>query len=232
MHLRLNYSYILAFLALTFVLHEGHELAHTVTGRLICGCWGQRDFNIWTTCENCNSKWLILSGIAGPVFTFAVLWFGAWLLRDKNKARQKMLGFSLVFASIPVGRLINPLFGGGDEVQALDTWLNNWDLSRILTVVLVVLLCIYPLIKAYRFVSNKRKLWLFLAFLLLPFVIDLLVVLGLMNTLLNAGLLSMYWVLGSPALVTVWTICVCLLFIISRKQLYSLSAEKSEEGKA
>jgi hypothetical protein len=224
MIIRLHLKYILAFFALIFVLHEGHELAHTITGRLICGCWGQRDFNVWSTCETCKSSWTILAGIAGPLFTFAVLWLGAWLMQKKRTSEQKMLGFSLVFATMPFGRFFNPVFGGGDEVQALDAWMNNWDQSRIGALILVVLICLYPVIKAFRLIRNKRKIWIFLGFLLLPFAIDLLVVLGLLNTLLEKGLLSMYWVLGSPALVTAWTLFVTLLFFLMRKQLYTLSA--------
>ena len=47
MKIKLTTGFIVAFIALRFVLHEAHELVHTGVGRIICGCWGQRDFNVW-----------------------------------------------------------------------------------------------------------------------------------------------------------------------------------------
>src|SRR5687768_3668815 len=36
-----------AFSFLLLAVHELHELAHAVTGRLLCGAWPVRDFNAW-----------------------------------------------------------------------------------------------------------------------------------------------------------------------------------------
>jgi len=35
-----------ALLALSFLMQETHELAHTSVGRVLGGCWGKRDFNV------------------------------------------------------------------------------------------------------------------------------------------------------------------------------------------
>ena len=47
MKININLRTILAFIALVFVMHELHEIAHTAVGRVLCGCWGPRDFNVW-----------------------------------------------------------------------------------------------------------------------------------------------------------------------------------------
>ena len=60
-------------------------------------------------------------------------------------------------------------------------------------------------------------------FFLTPTFIDLLIVLGVMNTLLDRGLLNDYWVLGSPILVTVWTTIVTLTYFLTRKNIYELT---------
>lgn len=44
----------------------------------------------------------------------------------------------------------------------------------------------------------------------------------IMNTFLEKGFLSSYWILGSPIFVTIWTITMVLLFTITRKNIYKL----------
>ena len=222
MKLKLTFHYVLTFLALTFVMHEAHEIVHTSIGRIICGCWGQRDFNVWGLCDSCETNpYGILSTLAGPIFTFIMVWYGSSLL-DKNN-NQKVFGFSLLFANMPFARIFNPVFGGGDEVVVVDSLLNNWNLSRIIVFILIILIVAYPLLKAYKQIENKYKIGWFLMFLLLPMVFDLLIVLGVMNTLLEKGVLNEYWILGSPVLVTVWTGMVTLIYFLTRKNIYKLT---------
>ena len=52
MRLRPTWKSLLAFVALLFFVGEAHELVHTGLGRLLCGCWGARDFNGWSLCAN------------------------------------------------------------------------------------------------------------------------------------------------------------------------------------
>lgn len=222
MKLKLTFHYVLTFLALTFVMHEAHEIVHTSIGRIICGCWGQRDFNVWGLCDSCETNpYGILATLAGPIFTFIMVWYGSSLL-DKNN-NQKVFGFSLLFANMPFARIFNPMFGGGDEVVVVDSLLNNWNLSRIIVFILIILIVAYPLLKAYKQIENKYKIGWFLMFLLLPMVFDLLIVLGVMNTLLEKGVLNEYWILGSPVLVTVWTGMVTLIYFLTRKNIYKLT---------
>ena len=223
MKLKLTLKFVVAFLALTFVMHEAHEIIHTTVGRIICGCWGERDFNVWGLCESCDKNPMgILATLAGPLFTFIMIWIGYSLLGETKTNSQKSFGFALIFANIPFARLLNPMLGGGDEVVIVNSFLNNHDLSRIIVVILIALIIFIPLRKCYLLIENKYKLAWFLLFFILPTFLDLLIVLGIMNTLLNNGILADYWILGSPILVSVWTFFVILVFLITRKNIYSL----------
>ncbi|CAG5067463.1 hypothetical protein DYBT9623_00184 [Dyadobacter sp. CECT 9623] len=225
MKLRITPRFTVTFLALVFVLHEAHEIAHTVTGRLICGCWGQRDFNVWGVCEGCAEQkpFVVLATFAGPLFTFLMIWFGAFLIKSDKTAKQKALGFSLIFANLPFARILGTALGSGDEVWGFNSILDNKPLSWIFGFLLVLLLSIYPLWKAFKLIENRKKIAWFLLFLLAPILIDVLVVLVGMNTLVERGILADYWILGSPKLVTVWTIFVTALYLLTRKNIYELS---------
>ena len=224
MILKLTPKFIIAFLALTFVMHEAHEIVHTTVGRFICGCWGERDFNVWGLCEGCDANpYSLISTFVGPLFTFIMVWLGANLLSQNNSNSQKSLGFALIFANMPFARLLNPILGGGDEATVLNHFLHNRNQSNLITGILVTLIIAYPLYRAFITIKNKYRIGLFLLFLLAPVIIDLLLVLGVMNTLLEKGVLSQYWILGSPMLVTVWTASVVLIFVIFRKSIYKLA---------
>jgi hypothetical protein len=223
MKLHLNPKFIFTFLALTFVMHEAHEIAHTAVGRVICGCWGLRDFNVWETCKSCVDNPLkIWSTVMGPLFTFIMIRYGSSLINLHRSDHQKAFGFSLIFANMPFARLLNPILGGGDEVVVVNNLIKNHELARVFVVVLILLIIYLPLLKAYKMIENKNKTYWFLGFFILPTFIDLLIVLGLMNTLLNKGVLAEYWILGSPILVTAWTAAVLLIYLLTRKNIYSL----------
>lgn len=224
MTIKLTPKFIIAFLALTFVMHEAHEIVHTSIGRMICGCWGERDFNVWGLCEGCDANpYSIISTFVGPLFTFIMIWLGANLLKETNTKGQQSLGLALIFANMPFARLLNPILGGGDEVVVINHFLNDRNLSRIIVVLLITLIIAYPLYKAFRLIQNKYRIGLFILFLIAPVFVDLLLVLGVMNTLLEKGILSQYWILGSPMLVSIWTFSVTLIFILFRKSIYKLS---------
>jgi hypothetical protein len=224
MKLKLSFKYVLTFLALTFVMHEAHEIVHTSIGRIICGCWGQRDFNVWGLCESCETNPLgVIATLVGPLFTFIMIWYGNSLLRNDKTIDEKTFGFSLIFANMPFARIFNPIFGGGDEVVVINSFIHNHNLSRIIVLILIILIVVYPLYKAYKLIENKYKIAWFIMFLILPMVLDLLIVLGVMNTLLEKGVLNKYWILGSPILVTVWTSIVILIYALTRKNIYKLT---------
>lgn len=225
MKIQLSLKYVIAFLALTFLIHEAHEIAHTTVGRLICGCWGQRDFNVWNLCEGCPVKnpISIVSTFAGPILSFSIIWLGAYLTgRDKTE-QQKAMGFSLIFASTPFARILTASLGSGDEVWGLNYLIENHGAAWIIGLLVVVAITIIPIVKAFKLIENNKRIGWFLLFFLAPTIIDILVVLGILNILLSNGVLSDYWILGSPAIVTVWTILVIGIFFLTKKNIYALS---------
>jgi hypothetical protein len=217
-------KYCVAFLALLFVMHEAHEIAHTTIGRLLCGCWGQRDFNVWGLCESCvvSEDIGFIATMAGPLFSFIMMWWGASMLKTSNSNTRKSLGYGLIFANMPFARILTAVaMGGGDEVYTLRHFLDNDTLAWVLGSVAILAICAFPLYKAYTAISRRRLPW-FLLFFILPLFIDLVVVLLGLNTLLEHGVLAEYWVLGSPMIVTLWTVLVILIFMLSRKHIYTL----------
>jgi len=226
MNIKLNLKFVISFLALMFIMHEAHEIAHTSLGRLICGAWGQRDFNVWGLAEDCNQgNWVsLLPTYFGPVFTFVMIWIGAFLLKSENSLQKKSLGFALIFANMPIARIITAALGGGDEVYATNVLLDNYPVAWAIALIGILLILGYPLYKAFITIKKNKVPW-FLLFFFVPMIIDVVVVLGIMNSLLEAGLLADYWILGSPILVSLWTIFVILVFILMRKYIFTLGIE-------
>ncbi|MEX0273964.1 MAG: hypothetical protein AB3N16_06275 [Flavobacteriaceae bacterium] len=225
MNLQPNSKFVISFLALTFLMHEAHELAHTTLGRIICGAWGVRDFNVWRLAEGCSkgNLFTMLPTYVGPIFTFTMIWIGAFLLAPKNDIQKKSLGFAFIFANLPFARILTAALGGGDEVYATSILLNDHSLAWGLGPSGILLIFAYPLYKGFITIEKHRIAW-FSLFFFVPVIIDMVVVLGLMNTLLERGFLSDYWILGSPILVTLWTILALLGFIVMQKHIYTLGS--------
>jgi hypothetical protein len=214
----------IALLFLSFVMQETHELAHTAVGRIICGCWGKRNFNLWTLCSGCSDEksWAILATFAGPVYSFLVIWIGFFLLL-KSSAKLKSIGFALIVSSMPFSRILTPIFGGGDEVYAFNYLWGNHTLAWIISVVIVFALAIPPVVKVWNTIENRRKLLWFLGLIFVPFIATGIVVFGILQTLLlENGVLNQYWILGSPMLITLWFLFCVLLCIIFGKSLKTL----------
>ena len=228
MTLNLTPRFLLAFVALMFVMHEAHEIVHTSVARLICGAWGERDFNVWGICEGCAEAhpWVLAATFAGPLFTFALIWVGAALLKPTNTNRQKSLGLALVFANMPFARILTATMGGGDEVFGLTKLLHNHALAWAIGLPAILLICAVPLYRAFRTIENRARVALFLLFFLAPTALDLVVVLGGLNSLLEKGVLSQYWILGSPVLVTAWTALVTATFFFTRHSIYLLGTPR------
>lgn len=229
MNIKLNFKFVISFLALMFIMHEAHEIAHTTLGRIICGAWGERDFNVWGLAEGCGQSDLVsmLPTYFGPIFTFVMIWIGAFLLKPENGVQKKSFGFALIFANMPIARIITAVFGGGDEVYATNVLLDNYSIAWVIGLIAILLILVYPLYKAFISIQKNRIPW-FLLFFIMPMVIDVIIVLGLMNTLLEKGVLANYWILGSPVLVSLWTIFVILVFILMRKHIFTLGVRSKD----
>jgi len=224
MIIKLTFKFIVPFIALVFIMNEAHELVHTSVGRLICGCWGHRDFNVWGLCENCISEhpFALSATFAGPVFTFIMIWIGALYIGEGKSSKQKSFGYAFIFANMPFARIFQALTGSGDEVWGLNQILHNRSLAQIIGFSAVFLITIFPLYKVYVLIQNKGRVWYFILFFLAPVLLDQIILLGIMNGILAKGLLGEYWILGSPLLITVWTVVMLGIFIFTRQHIYQL----------
>ena len=219
--IQLTFKNLLVFLFLFFLMHELHELAHIITGRIICGCWGTRDFNVWDLCNDClkAKPWAIVATFAGPIFTFTMLWLGRyWLIHGKSP-EYRSLGLIFILSNMQFGRMYMAATGSGDEAWGLRYLLVNHDHSnvftiRIATFLIVSAICLPPLITAYKSISNRRKILVYGCFLILPLVLDTIIILMLLNGLLEKGLLNQVYIMGSPILISVWFI-ICLVIALT-----------------
>jgi hypothetical protein len=227
MKINLTAPNVIALAALSFFMQETHELAHTSVGRLICGCWGERDFNVWELCDACayEGPLTVLATFAGPAYSFAVIWLGFYLL-TRTSAAIKSVGFALVVSSVPFARILTPLFGGGDEVFALSVLGLDRMAAWPIALTVVLLLAIPPVVKIYTTIQNRWKpLWL-IGLLLVPFLLIGAVVFGvLQEQMLRKGVLSHEWIMGSPMLVSVWLLVVMGLLVLFGKHLATLLRE-------
>lgn len=226
LQLRFDVGWLLAFAALVFIHAEFHEIAHTAVGRVLCGAWGPRNFNYWEIA--CSDRpALLLSSVAGLLFSYGLMWVGYYLLRPRTSAERKSIGFCLVFAAIPFGRLVTVGLGGGDEMFLLETLFPNTDptLLWIVAVIIVLGLITPPLYRAFSVLAEQRRWLVFVGFLVLPLFVFMAVILGVGNTLLQQGVLAQRGILGSPLIVNVWTGFWLLLLIAFRRHLASLAGE-------
>jgi len=226
MQIRMSVSYIIAFLLLTVIMLELHEIVHILVGRLICGCWGSRDFNVWSLCVECkldNLSWLATLG--GPVFSFAIMWLGMFWLSSPN-SNIKAFGFSLIFANIPFGRISEVMKGAGDEMVVTRHLLKSHFSSTQMVLIcsgIILALGLPPIIKAFNILTNKNS-WLYIiGFLTVPILFILIYILIGMNSLLNTGFLSTIGIMGTPVLITFHTIVTMLIFLFLYKKIFLLN---------
>jgi hypothetical protein len=234
LQIQLTFKSLLVFLFLFFLMHELHELAHISTGRIVCGCWGTRDFNVWGLCSDCEktNPYAVIATFAGPVFTFIMLWIGRYWLKYGQSTERRSFGLALIFGNMQFGRMYMAATGSGDEITGLRTLFLNPDhsnsqLIKIITVVIVSVICIPPLIAAYRAIDNKRKILLYCSLVIVPLILDTVIILILLNGLLQKKLLNQIWVMGAPLLVSVWFV-LCLLIVITNFKCLTHFARRND----
>ena len=220
--LRFNFDarWGVAFVALLFVHNELHEIAHTAVGRLICGAWGPRNFNTWqTACY--KTPEIVLAPIAGLVLSYGLLWVGYSLLGPDNTPVRQSLGFCLVFATMPWGRLSTVASGGGDEMVILEGVFPSTDPTVLLAagVAIVALLVAPPLYRAFRALTGRRRWLVFAGVFFLPELLFSILVLDVANPLLQRGVLAGPGALGAPLFVNVWTGLWLLVLAVSWQRL-------------
>src|SRR5437868_2783155 len=114
-HLRISWKYVVGFLALLLLLASAHEFTHHFTGAAVCGAWGSKTFGTFTLAEGCDANPLrFWATAAGPIFTFIAMWVG-WFLLTRNDSRRRWFGFALIFANVPINRMLVTLTGHNDE---------------------------------------------------------------------------------------------------------------------
>lgn len=169
--LKLTWKYCLALYCITMLYASLHELVHHFVGFIVCGDWGYKTFNSFeTACE--DNPITYIATYAGPIFSFAIMYMGAFLIKKRDLSFHKHLGFALIFAQMPAQRIMGPIMGFNDELYATNKLLGNSSINAWIVGIIVIAICIQPLITAYKSIENKRKaLWFLLYFLLLPYIL-------------------------------------------------------------
>jgi hypothetical protein len=230
LHLKINWKFLFALFALTICTGELHEQIHIQTGWIICGGYGARDFNAWQTAADCGAPaWKFLSTLVGPLWSFAVMWTGAFLLMKARSLDYRAIGFALIFAPLPFARIFTALTGGGDEKTVLVAlFKDNLELGtiKILAAAIVSLICLPPILIAFRHIKNRFAVLYVAGFAVLPLVVLGLYIFKFLNPLLAGGFLSSAPFLGTPLLIIIHFLLMAVLFVIFRKWLLEISPER------
>lgn len=164
----LTWRYLLAFFCLGTLLGISHEFAHHFAGFLICGQWGYKTFNSFELAAGCEANhpstaWL--ATLAGPLlFNYIPMWVGFFKLR-RSDAGDKLLGFSLVLAAVPLLRIVPNLSWSNDEAWIVTGLFGRstetyWAMNAV-----IWLITIPPVVAAWRAVQNRWRLAVFVLFL-------------------------------------------------------------------
>lgn len=221
--------WVVAFVALLFVHNEIHEIAHTGVGRLICGAWGPRNFNSWRLACSKTPE-IVLAPLAGLLWSYGLMWIGYRLLNPAESPVKRSVGFCLVFATMPFGRLYTVAQSGGDEMVILRGAFPTVDPTVRLAVGLSIVLLLIgpPLYRAASVLSERRRWIIFTGMLLIPFVLFLIAVLRIANPLLASGVLASEGLLGSPLLVNLWTVFWVIALLLSWRRLSATLVPQGE----
>lgn len=168
--LKLNWKYCIAFYCVTMLYMSLHELVHHFVAAAVCGEIGYKSFNSFDAA--CDTPNVYLFGtFSGPVFSFLMMYVGAYLLRNGEGDERKHLGFALIFAQIPWARLTGPLFHQNDEWWAVIHLWGRSDFNWWVTLITIWVICAPPLIVAYKAIQNRYAwLWLFF-FIIFPIIL-------------------------------------------------------------
>lgn len=165
--IKITWKYCLAFYFLAMLYSSLHELVHHFVGFVVCGAWGYKTFNYFrTACE--ASPITYLATYAGPVFSFLMMWVGAYMLRKNNtSAYTKQFAFALIFAQMPLQRMVMCFFKMNDEYYASSQLFGHSAFVYWGVILSIWLCCMPPLITAYKTIANKYRItwFLFYAFL-------------------------------------------------------------------
>ena len=202
----LSPRYLLAFICLSAILGIGHELGHHVVGFITCGAWGYKTFNSFRLAEGCAQRhpstyWL--ATLAGPVlFNYLPMCVGFFRMRRPD-AGSKLFGLSLVFATIPILRIVFSALHANDEPWIVRLLFGRSAVAFWTMNVAIWLVTGPPLVLAWKTIQRRHRLLLFLFYMLgLPIFVFLLVGLVLENLVTKQHFLAdTLW--GMPYLVLI-----------------------------
>ena len=163
--------------ALSWLCLGAHELAHHLTGRIVCGAWGGMALATFTLPEACPDSAAWLAALAGPILS--------WLLIYAGMALRGPLGLFLIFANLPLARIVTVATGGGDE-RIIGRALFGEALAFPAMVAATMALALPPLVLAWRRLPRRHRPAGFAALLVLPLLWDLLFKRMAMGALLPA----------------------------------------------
>lgn len=214
--------WFLAFSFLLLAVHEAHELAHAVAGRLICEEWPVRDFNAWRLTGPCASWW---PTAAGPLFSYALMAIGVIVAR---RGECRWAGIALLFAANPFARIFTVVMGGGDEMvvaQRIAGVAARTPLLRGIVALFVLAICGSAIVAGWRALSHvpRRALW-FTALLLWPMILTGTLLFAIGNRLLRNGVLADPVMTGAPGLVMLVSVASFVLAALTARWLCSTSA--------
>ncbi len=207
MQLRIGWKYVAAFFALNGVISELHEQAHIMTNRIGAGCWFERDFNNLRACPGTtpgSDLAAMSAALAGPLFSYLVMWCGAWLLARAATPAGRSVGFSLIFAPLPFARVFTALMGGGDERGLMRMVFDGrvtLPATRWMALAMTLAFCAPPVWMAWRAIANRRRGWIVAALCVVPLLVVGAYKLVFLNALLLKGVLATPLVFGTPLFV-------------------------------
>lgn len=214
----MRFRWFAAFSFLLLAIHEAHEVAHAVVGRVVCGEWPVRDFNSWHFTGECAS-WLPTA--AGPAFSYLLILIGA-VLALRAGSPWRWSGVALIFAANPFARLFTAVMGGGDEMvvgQRIADLPTRTPALRIAVAAFVLLLAGAGIAAGWRGMAGLRRRGLWFAIILLwPMVLTGIALFVVGNGLLRAGVLASPAIGGAPLLVVLVSAAAVVLAAVTWRQ--------------
>lgn len=176
--MQLTIRYIIAFFLLMLLVQEAHEVAHLLADKIVGGCGGTRYFLYWDLCEAAPLKQVVTTALAGPFLTYLFMWIGFFMLGNNPSAVQKSWGFTLIMGSVPLLRMQSLVLRGGDELlsfrKIMEPGAPFKGAAMISGSLLILLMTVPPLWRAFKNAGNKKRLLVFAAFFILPYVVVML----------------------------------------------------------
>lgn len=226
LRLRPTFASILAFLCLTLLLIEAHEQMHALSTRLLCGGWAERVFDNVLPYPGCSTTRLALVDIAAPLFSYLCVGLGAALMGRADR-RTQAVGFALLFASLPLGRVLPQVVA----TFVAGTTADEYSFVRHLAgpalgrgaagagaTAIALAATLPPLILAWRRLQPQGRPRLFAAFYGLPLLFAI-AWLAIGNGLLANGILASLGTTAWPGLVAIHAVVVAAAFLFLCRRL-------------